>query len=61
MAGGLAIVKVVALFAQVNTGAAWVLALHFIARLALLFITRGPWGLWAALAARRGSVASAVA
>ena len=61
MTGGLAFVKVVALLAQVNTGAAWVLALHFLARLALLFITRGAWGLWPALAAWRGSVASAIA
>ena len=60
MAGRLAFVKVVALLAHVNTGAAWVLALHFITRLACLVVTRRAWALWATLAAWRATIACTI-
>ena len=70
MAGWLAFVKVVALLAQVNAGAAWVLALYFIAWRAWLVSRRWPWALRATFTARltltisgtiSGTIAAAVA
>jgi hypothetical protein len=60
MAGWLTFVEVIALVAHVNTGAAWVLTLHFITRLAWLVITWWSWTLWATLTAWRAAVAGAV-
>ena len=44
MAGGLAFVKVVALFTHVNAWAAWVLALDFVTRYAWLVAVWWAWG-----------------
>ena len=60
MAGWLAFIKIVALVSHIDTGAAWVLALHFITRLAWLVNARWAWGLWAAFATWRATVTCAV-
>ena len=64
MAGWLAFIKIVALVSHIDTGAAWVLALHFITRLAWLafvdIVARWAWGLRAAFATWRATVTCAV-